>query len=574
MNGVLYVSMVVGVLGSALPASGQAPAGALAIDERQGDQWGWAVDYETAEAARARALRECGGGCSVVLTFARCGAYAADQDADSTAVGWAESYESAAGARQAALSECRARGGGSGCVVRAWAATGRWWRRVWVSTGRRGDRYSSGCGQADSTRGERTGCSARGRVLRSGAGRRRGGRVRRGIWTSAAAEALRTSGESGPAVAQVARPGPTVTTAAQPPAVTGQRWVAAGSGGVRARVLAIDREQHEPGGVRGVSATFPERGVHRAGAGAAGGAAISGRHTAGGVRPACRRRDVRRGASGGGRVDVRWCLGRRGRGRGDGGRRRRGPASGAGVPRLRGLSGDVVVPAGSFRMGCVSGQDCLDDEFPVHEVRVPSFALGRYEVLFEEYDRFVAATRRESPDDAGWGRGGRPVINVSWRTRRRTRSGCRRRRGNGTGCRARRSGSMRRERGRRRRTVGCEIGQNRRIATAAAASGTMNRRRRRVRSPRTRGACTTCTATCMCGWRTAGTTATARGRQRTARRGRAAGTAIGACGVAVPVRPPEFLRSASRFQARRRGPRRRRRFPSGEDAHPLSLYLL
>ena len=124
MKGVLYVSMVVGVLGSALPASGQAPAGALAIDERQGEQWGWAVDSETAEAARARALHECGGGCSVVLTFARCGAYAADQDADSTAVGWAESYESAAGARQAALSECRARGGGSGCVVRAWGCNG------------------------------------------------------------------------------------------------------------------------------------------------------------------------------------------------------------------------------------------------------------------------------------------------------------------------------------------------------------------------------------------------------------------------------------------------------------------
>ena len=43
-----------------------------------------------------------------------------------------------------------------------------------------------------------------------------------------------------------------------------------------------------------------------------------------------------------------------------------------------------------------------------------AFALGRYEVLFEEYDRFVAATGRESPDDRGWGRGGRPVINVSW----------------------------------------------------------------------------------------------------------------------------------------------------------------
>ena len=43
---------------------------------------------------------------SVVLTFGRCAAYAADQDAASTAVGWAESFDSAAGARQAALSEC------------------------------------------------------------------------------------------------------------------------------------------------------------------------------------------------------------------------------------------------------------------------------------------------------------------------------------------------------------------------------------------------------------------------------------------------------------------------------------
>ena len=91
--------------------------GALAIDERQGDQYGWAVDYETSAAAQAAALRECGVGCSVVLTFARCGAYAADQDANSTAVGWAESFDSAAGARQAALSECSTRGG-AGCTVR------------------------------------------------------------------------------------------------------------------------------------------------------------------------------------------------------------------------------------------------------------------------------------------------------------------------------------------------------------------------------------------------------------------------------------------------------------------------
>ena len=49
---------------TALPAGAQAPVGALAIDEGQGDQWGWAVDYETASAARARALGEGGSGCS------------------------------------------------------------------------------------------------------------------------------------------------------------------------------------------------------------------------------------------------------------------------------------------------------------------------------------------------------------------------------------------------------------------------------------------------------------------------------------------------------------------------------
>ena len=43
-----------------------------------------------------------------------------------------------------------------------------------------------------------------------------------------------------------------------------------------------------------------------------------------------------------------------------------------------------------------------------------SFALSKHEVTFEEYDRFAAATGRSLPDDEGWGRGRRPVINVSW----------------------------------------------------------------------------------------------------------------------------------------------------------------
>ena len=75
----------------------------------------------------------------------------------------------------------------------------------------------------------------------------------------------------------------------------------------------------------------------------------------------------------------------------------------------------VVIPAGRFRMGCVSGSDdCSNDERPVHNVDVPSFALSKYEVTFEEYDRFVSATGHRRPEDLGWGRGDRPVITVSW----------------------------------------------------------------------------------------------------------------------------------------------------------------
>ena len=59
----------------------------------------------------------------------------------------------------------------------------------------------------------------------------------------------------------------------------------------------------------------------------------------------------------------------------------------AGCPEM------VVVPAGRFRMGCVSGRDCQDDEKPVREVRIGKpFALGRYEVTVGEFSRFVDAT--------------------------------------------------------------------------------------------------------------------------------------------------------------------------------------
>ena len=76
----------------------------------------------------------------------------------------------------------------------------------------------------------------------------------------------------------------------------------------------------------------------------------------------------------------------------------------------------VVIPAGEYRRGCRSDCDegLLRQALPVQKVRVELFELSKYEVTFEEYDRFTAATGRAWADDEGWGRGRRPVINVSW----------------------------------------------------------------------------------------------------------------------------------------------------------------
>ena len=217
MRTVLCVSSVVSsMLGGAGPTAGQSPVGALAIDERRGDQWGWAVDYETASAAQTAALRECGAGCSVVLTFGRCGAYAADQDTDSTAVGWAEAYDSAASARQAALSQCSARGGGSGCIARVSGCNGpvveealgldRAARRQ-IQLGLRAGGFDPG--GADGMFGPRTRAAVRDWQTS------RGGRAT-GYLDGPAAEALRSAGASGPAVAAVATP---AAASAQPAAV-------------------------------------------------------------------------------------------------------------------------------------------------------------------------------------------------------------------------------------------------------------------------------------------------------------------------------------------------------------------
>ena len=77
----------------------------------------------------------------------------------------------------------------------------------------------------------------------------------------------------------------------------------------------------------------------------------------------------------------------------------------------------VVIPAGSFTMGSSSSESGrYDDEGPQHPVRITSpFAAGKFEVTFDEWDACVRDRGcTQNPSDQGWGRGKRPVINVSW----------------------------------------------------------------------------------------------------------------------------------------------------------------
>jgi formylglycine-generating enzyme required for sulfatase activity len=73
----------------------------------------------------------------------------------------------------------------------------------------------------------------------------------------------------------------------------------------------------------------------------------------------------------------------------------------------------VSVKGGTFQMGDQFNEGG-SDETPVHTVTVDDFCMSKYEITFAQYDAFCEATGRTKPDDEGWGRGNRPVINVSW----------------------------------------------------------------------------------------------------------------------------------------------------------------
>jgi len=74
----------------------------------------------------------------------------------------------------------------------------------------------------------------------------------------------------------------------------------------------------------------------------------------------------------------------------------------------------VRIPAGSFLMGCDTGQD---NEKPVHRVWVDEFLLAARQVTNADYERFVRATASLPPpfwSDPAFNHPEQPVVGVSW----------------------------------------------------------------------------------------------------------------------------------------------------------------
>ncbi len=73
----------------------------------------------------------------------------------------------------------------------------------------------------------------------------------------------------------------------------------------------------------------------------------------------------------------------------------------------------VTISGGSYRQGDSRGLRSRYEQ-PVRQVTLKPFAIGKYEVTFQEYDRYVELTGGRSPIDEPFGREKQPVIDVSW----------------------------------------------------------------------------------------------------------------------------------------------------------------
>lgn len=76
----------------------------------------------------------------------------------------------------------------------------------------------------------------------------------------------------------------------------------------------------------------------------------------------------------------------------------------------------VTIPAGQFTMGSPNSEVGRDsDEGPQHQVTIAKpFAVGKFEVTFDEWEACVAERACRPAEDSGFGKGRRPVININF----------------------------------------------------------------------------------------------------------------------------------------------------------------
>jgi formylglycine-generating enzyme required for sulfatase activity len=76
----------------------------------------------------------------------------------------------------------------------------------------------------------------------------------------------------------------------------------------------------------------------------------------------------------------------------------------------------IVIPAGTFEMGSPDSEPGrVGNEGPQHTVTIPhAFAASVYDVTFDDWDACVSVGGCPHVGDSGFGRGRRPVTNVTW----------------------------------------------------------------------------------------------------------------------------------------------------------------
>ena len=75
----------------------------------------------------------------------------------------------------------------------------------------------------------------------------------------------------------------------------------------------------------------------------------------------------------------------------------------------------VDIHGGVFEMGSTNKDKSKDSDELLHKASIGDYKISKYEITFDLFDAYCDSLGIPRPNDEGWGRGNRPVINVTWR---------------------------------------------------------------------------------------------------------------------------------------------------------------